>query len=141
MTTMVPPIMGEGRWRWLAATAFLGVAQAVAAGVAAFATRDVFAALHRGGGDDPDAAGAIAVLIAAGGVIAIARLAARAMGEHLGQRYATAMRHRLYAHLARLPGRLSADRRPGALSLRFVGDLAAARLWVGQGLARLITGA
>jgi ABC-type multidrug transport system fused ATPase/permease subunit len=138
MSTL-PRIAGEGRGRGIALVAACAVGQAAAAGVAAFATRDVFAALHDASLALPS--GALALLAAAGGVIGALRVAERVVAERLGQRYAGALRLRLFSHLARMPEREVARRRAGALALRFIGDLAAVRNWVSLGITRMISAA
>lgn len=112
----------------------LGVGQAVALGVGAFATRDAFAALHGGGAPGFDT---LVRLVAAGLAAAGLDLIARQRSEALGQSYALSLRHVLYGHIAGMNRRDVTDRRVGALSLRFVGDLTAARSWFGRGLTRL----
>lgn len=116
----------------------LGVAQAGALGVAAFATRDAFAALH--GGAAPGA-GTLAALAGAGLAAGAVDLWSRRRAEALGQSYAADLRAALYAHIAGMDRRAVAARRRGGLTLRFTGDLAAARRWYGRGLPRLIAGA
>lgn len=49
------------------------------------------------------------------------------------------LRRVLYKQIAGLPKSRHAQRRTGALSLRFVGDLSAARLWFGRGLPDVLT--
>jgi ABC-type multidrug transport system fused ATPase/permease subunit len=133
----LPDIAGEGRGRGIARVAVLAIGQAVATGIAAFATRDVFAALR----DASDAVPivALALIAAAGLVIALARVAERVAAERVGQQYAGALRIALFSHLARMSERDVNDRRAGALAMRFVGDLTAVRNWVSLGLARLIS--
>jgi ABC-type multidrug transport system fused ATPase/permease subunit len=135
----LPPIAGEGRVRGIALVAVLALGQAAATGVAAFATRDVFLAFR----DAADVLPLIALsLIAlAGFAIAGLRIAERVVAERVGQAYAAALRLRLFNHLARMPARAVADRRSGALAMRFVGDLAAVRGWVSLGVARLVSAA
>ena len=116
----------------------LGVAQAAALAIAAFATRDAFAALHGGTPLEPRT---IAALASAGAVAALCLALSRRRAEALGQSYAITLRRALYAQIARLPKARHAERRVGALSLRFVGDLAAARLWFGRGLPDVLTAA
>jgi len=131
------PRIGEGaRARGIATVAGLAFGQAAAAGVAAFATRDVFAALHTNGATLPsDALGMVA---ASGVAIAALRIAERTIAERVGQDYARDLRVRLFVHVSRMSARELARRRTGALALRFVGDLTAVRSWVSQGLARLV---
>jgi ABC-type multidrug transport system fused ATPase/permease subunit len=133
-----PRIAAEGRGRRIAAVALLALGQAAAAGVAAFATRDVFAALHAGGAAPVVAIGAIA---AAGVTVAGLRVAERAVAERVGCDYATAVRAALFRRIVRLPQSTLSRRSTGGLALRFVGDLSAMRGWVAQGVARLISAA
>lgn len=110
--------------------------QAVALAVGAFATRDAFAALHS---QQLLSIQTVAELGAAGLVAALCHLFARRRAEALGQSYAIALRRALYSQIARLPKSRHEERRVGALSLRFVGDLAAARLWFGRGLPDVLS--
>ena len=113
-----------------------GVLQAAALAVAAFATRDAFAALHDG---TPLANGTVLELALAGSVTALCLFAAGRGAERLGQSYAIDLRRALYAQIARLPKSRHEERRVGALSLRFVGDLSAARLWFGRGMPDILS--
>ena len=132
------PRIAEGRrGRGIAAVAALALGQAAAAGMAAFATRDVFAAFRDTSGAVPVTA---LVLIAAAGItIAALRIYERVVAERLGQDYAASLRLKLFTHLAQMSARDVAERRSGALAMRFVGDLAAVRGWVSMGIARLIS--
>jgi ABC-type multidrug transport system fused ATPase/permease subunit len=76
---------------------------------------------------------------ASGIFAAVCLLVSRRRAEALGQSYAIALRHTLYRQIARLPKSRHAERRVGALSLRFVGDLSAARLWFGRGLPDVLS--
>ena len=134
----LPAPLGGGRWRGVALVAGLGVAEAAAIGVAAVATRGVFAALHAEAGPP---LGALAVLAAAGVAVALLRALSRTLAEGMGQRYAMVLRRALYRHLARLPASAVERRRAGAVGLRFVGDLSAARRWISLGITRLVSGA
>lgn len=134
----LPPLLDRGRGRGLALVAALTLAQGLAAGAAAFATRGLFEAMHRGAA--PPAA-LLAVVVGAGAVIAAARVAARQAGERIGQDYAKQIRTALFAHAALMPAREVANRRAGYMSLRFVGDMAAFRNWIGLGLPRLVAAA
>lgn len=134
----VPKVAGDGRLRRILGVAGLAVGQAVAAGVAAFATRDIFGALHAGGALS---ATALAGLALSGLAIGGLRIAERTVGERLGCDYAAAVRERLFMHAAGLPPSELARRTTGGLSLRFVGDLTALRGWVSKGLVRLISAA
>jgi len=132
----VPSLLGGGRGVQIGAVALAGIAQAAATAAAAFATRDLFAALHAGGAAP---LAALALLLAGGTVVALARVLERTVAEWLGHGYASALRHALYRHLSSASASAIARRRSGALGLRFVGDLAAARDWVGLGLTRLLS--
>lgn len=134
----LPKLLSRERWRTALALPAIGVAQAMALGLGAFATRDAFEALHAGAGVPLAVLG---TLVAAGLVGAGLDLAAKRSGEALGQSYAAAVRLVLYGHIAGMDRFAVARRRVGALSLRFVGDLSAARLWFGRGLPRLVSAA
>ncbi|MEI4233275.1 ABC transporter ATP-binding protein [Roseovarius sp. D22-M7] len=113
-----------------------GILQAVALAVAAFATRDAFAALHGGEALNLQTVWELAL---AGAIAAVCLYVSRRQAEGLGQSYAIALRHELYAKIASLPKSRHEERRVGALALRFVGDLSAARLWFGRGLPDVLT--
>lgn len=131
----LPRITGEGRWRGISLVVAMALGQAAAAGVAAFATRDVFAAFRDTSATLPVAA---LVLVASAGVaIALLRFGERVVAEKVGQDYAASLRLKLFRHMTRVSARDLAERRSGALSLRFVGDLAAVRGWVSLGLSRM----
>lgn len=135
--TALPKVSGEGRARRIALLAGLALGQALATGVAAFATRDVFFALR--GDGTPFPTGALASIALAGLAIAILRYAERVFAERIGQDYAASVRIRLFKHLTRVSSRDIDKRRSGGLSMRFVGDLAAVRGWVSLGISRLIS--
>lgn len=122
----------------MALVALSGIAQAVAAGAAAMATRDVFAALYA---TTTLPLIPIAVLLIAGLLIAVLRLIETVMAEWVGQHFAAEVRQVLFGHLMCLSPRDLARRRSGSLALRFVGDLAAIRNWVSLGIARLVSAA
>jgi ABC-type multidrug transport system fused ATPase/permease subunit len=136
--TRVPAIFANGRRRRIACVAGLALGQAAAAGLAAFATRDAFAALHGGAGAPIAALTAIAF---SGCLIAGLRVAERTVAERLGGAYVAEVREKLFLRTARTPPRALARRRRGGLALRFVGDMAALRGWVALGLPRLISAA
>ena len=136
--TELPRITNRRRAPALALVALSGITQAVAAGAAAWSTRDVFAALHGSAGLPADS---LAVLFAAGAAIALLRIAERVVAEWLGQHYSSAMRRTIFRHLTRISPRELAKRRSGSLALRFVGDLATVRTWVSLGIARIISAA
>lgn len=135
--SLLPAITADGRGRGIAQVTALAIGQAIAAGVAAFATRDVFAAFR----DPSDAlpTRALCLIAAAGLAIALLRVAERVVAERVGQQYAGALRLELFSHLARMSERDVNRRRAGALAMRFVGDLTAVRNWVSLGIARLIS--
>ncbi len=138
------PILSGGRVRGIACAVGLGCLEGAAAGVAAFATRDVFRLLHAGTpgpGTQMPVVQALAMLAAAGVAIALIRICIRALGEDIGQSYAISLRRDLYRHLARMPVKAHSARRVGALGLRYVGDLSAARLWISQGIVKLLVAA
>jgi ABC-type multidrug transport system fused ATPase/permease subunit len=134
----MPTLLENGRWRGLALVSLVTLLQGAAAGVAAFATRGLFNAMHA---TTPLPTGLIAALAASGLVIAGARVVSRLMGERLGQDYALSVRLALLEHAAGMPASAVAKRRSGYMSLRFVGDMTAFRNWLGKGLPRLIAGA
>ncbi len=135
----MPAIVGELRWLRLTALICLALCQAGAAGAAALATRAAFAALHRPGDDLPLAA--IGAIAGAGVALAALRWSERMVAEQLGQDYVAALRIRLFDHVAHLRASDVAKRRIGTMSLRFVGDLAAVRVWVSLGIGRLVSAA
>ncbi|MFZ5637461.1 MAG: ABC transporter transmembrane domain-containing protein [Pseudomonadota bacterium] len=110
-----------------------GVGQGAVAGAFALGLRDVL---------DGDAGLSLPVVVALwGSVLATGTLRwlERVDAERLGQSYIDRIRLRLFDHLGRVaPERLRRIRH-GALSLRFVGDLSALRLWASRGLARVWT--
>lgn len=112
-----------------------GIVQAASLAVAAFATRSAFAVLHEGVALP---LGTVLALSGSGLLAAVCLFVSRRQAEGLGQSYAIAMRRTLYAKIARLPKARHEQRRVGALSLRFVGDLSAARLWFGRGLPDIL---
>ncbi|WP_170415618.1 ABC transporter ATP-binding protein [Ruegeria atlantica] len=115
-----------------------GVVQAIALAFAAFATRDAFAALHAG---QALTLRTVLQLAMSGTVAAACLFFLRYRAEALGQSYAISLRRTLYRQIARLPKSRHEKRRVGALSLRFVGDLSAARLWFGRGLPDVLSAA
>ena len=134
----LPKVLNGDRIFDAVAVPMLSVAQAVLLSVAAFATREAFQALH--GGVPLHIATVIKLVGAALGVAGLDVLR-RVCAERLGQSYANALRIALYRHLAGMPKSALDQRRLGALSLRFVGDLAAARYWFGVGLPNVASAA
>ncbi len=133
----IPGVFGGGRARGVAIVAASAVGQGIAAGLVAYETREIFFALH--GGPGPIPISSLLLLFLGGVAIAGLRVLGRVAAESVGQDFAIALRHVLFAHLASLPAGVVANRRSGALALRFVGDLATARHWAGLGVARIIS--
>lgn len=134
-----PSILAERRWRHLLLLVALALGQAASMLVTAFATRDVFVYLRDGGEERPDLA-LVSIALAGVALCALRALEGR-VGEQAGQSYAAAIRHNLFCHMTRMPVRDIAQRRSGALALRYVGDLAAFKGWIARGLARLVSAA
>lgn len=134
--SQLPPVTGDGRRNLLVAVVGVGLIQAAALGAAAIATRNLFAQLHTG---EQLPSAAIAILAVAGVCAALARGIERTLAEWLGHSYAVSLRHELYHHLAKAEHETVSEKRLGALGLRFVGDLTAARNWVGLGITRLVS--
>ncbi len=133
----IPGVFGEGRARGVAMVAASAVGQGIAAGLIAYETREIFFALHSGPGAIPISS--LLLLFLGGVAIAVLRVLGRVAAESVGQDFAIALRHVLFAHLASLPAGVVANRRSGALALRFVGDLGTARHWAGLGVAQIIS--
>ena len=116
----------------------LSIAQAFLIAVGVFATREAFTALHSGTGIET---WTLAKLILAGLAGSGIEFLRRVLAERLGQSYAASLRLRLYEQLAGMNKSELDNRRLGALSLRFVGDLSAARNWFGKGVPRILAAA
>lgn len=136
MSTL-PKIMGERRGRSILLLTCLALGQATATGIAAFATRDVFAAFRDASSALPFLA--LTFVALSGLAIGLFRFRERLTAEKVGQHYAASLRIKLFKHMARVSARDVAARRNGSLALRFVGDLTAVRAWISMGLARLIS--
>lgn len=134
----LPAILAGGRIFDAVALPLFSIGQAVCAGIGVFATREAFAALHSG---EPLYDWALFKLVASGLAAAGIEVLRRVCAERLGQSYANSLRIVLYQHLAGMNKRELDAKRLGALSLRFVGDLSAARNWFGWGLPRVISAA
>ncbi|WP_179378773.1 ABC transporter transmembrane domain-containing protein [Jannaschia marina] len=134
-----PPLLGARRWVALAILVALALGQAMTMIVTAFATRDIFMYLRDGGAAPPN--GALFAIATAGLALCLLRALEGRVGEGAGQSYAAAIRRTLFRHVTRMPSRAIAERRSGALALRYVGDLAAFKGWIARGLARLISAA
>lgn len=133
----LPKIMDDNRGRDIALVAALGVVQAALMMAAAFATRVVFGAIGENG---PLPMLALAVLLVTPILLAGCQALARVQAEAAGQSYAVALRGAVFQAIASLPPAVRAKRSLGGLSLRFVGDLSAARGWVGLGITRMVSG-
>ena len=135
------PALGAPGRRWqIASLALYALGHAAAGGVAAVATRTVFAALHGSTGVATGGASAALLLLALCGLaIGALRWGERLAAERLGQEYAAELRVVLFKHIARLPASELDRRRHGGLSLRFVGDLSAVQAWISRGVSRLIS--
>lgn len=134
-----PEIAQHRRGRHLTLVVLTALLQAVAAAIAAIATRDVFAAFQT-----PDSSlplTGLAVLAASGLVIAAGRVAQATVAERLGQSFAGELRERLFTHLSHMPRPVVQNQRRGGLALRFVGDLSSIRGWVGDAMPKLIAAA
>jgi ATP-binding cassette subfamily B protein len=135
---MTPPAIGTGRRaRLIAILTLIAVSQALAAAVAAFATRWLFMAMDRGA-ELPFAA--LLALIGSALFIAVVRVLFRRLGERLGQDYACDVRLALFQHASRMAPADLAARRVGYVTLRFVGDLTALKDWPARGLPLLVEG-
>ena len=133
---LMPPINGQGRARGIAIVVLCAIAQAICAGIAAFATRDVFVALRE---EDVMPTLDLVLLSLSGFGLAGARIGERVAAERVGQDYAAQLRKILFNHLSKVPAPIIEQKRKGGLALRFVGDLSAIRGWVALGLTRLIS--
>ena len=133
----MPPIFDKGRRRGLILIAGLALLQGIAAGGAAFATRILFGGLHQGA---PISIAALAMVAAAGLIIAGARISFAVTGDRLGQAYALDIRKALFNHATGLAASDVEARRVGYISLRFVGDMTAFKAWFSLGLPHLVAG-
>lgn len=109
--------------------------QGVAAGMAAFAVRALFEALHDG---TPLPVQHLVLLGGSGVVIAAAGVGAAETSTRLGQQYSILVRAALFRHAARMPLGDVVNRRGGYMSLRFVADMSALRSWLAEGIPRCI---
>ncbi|ALM51320.1 ABC transporter transmembrane domain-containing protein [Halomonas huangheensis] len=133
----LPAISGGRRGIDMSLVAGMGVMQAILMIINAFATRDLFLALHT---SSPLPVMDLATLVLAALAIAALQALARVRAEAIGQSYNLELRQRLFEAIAGMPTEQRDGRRLGGLSLRFVGDLSAARGWVGLGITRLLSG-
>jgi len=154
----MPALMTRQRLPVICGLAALAVAQAVAAAVIAFATRDLFMLLSSNSLMPGDASGvpattavdsvpqsshpaiaALLLIISMTLLIAALRIAERSVSEFFGQSYASLVRHALFGHFMKMSSRDLAERRTGTLAIRFVGDLSAVKSWVSMGITRMIS--
>ncbi|PWG62017.1 ABC transporter transmembrane domain-containing protein [Spiribacter halobius] len=132
----LPPLL-SGRRRWLMARLLLwGLGQAGAAVATALLMERVFSGFESGGRPVTAVAVLLAVALGAFGL----RVLERTDAERLGQRYVASCRLWMYDRLADPEAAGLSPRRRGLMMARFVSDLSAVRLWVSQGIARLVTG-
>jgi len=132
----LPPLL-RGPRRWLMARLLIwGAGQAVVAVATALLVERVFSALE---GERLPLAALAALLAVALGAFGL-RVLERTDGERLGQRYVAACRLWMYDRLSDPDAADLSARRRGLMMARFVSDLSAVRLWVSQGIARLVTG-
>lgn len=132
----LPPLWAAGRKAAVVWALALALAQVAGAALIALGVRHGFIALA----DRDPLPVLVLLLVAAGGlVLALARWAERQVAERLGQRYANELRLLLVQTQARHPIPAgSSGLNPGVLHERLIGDMSAVRLWIGQGLLRLL---
>ena len=138
----LPSLLGAGRARQFAGLIGWGVAQAGVAVAAAYLVRHAFDTFLRSQEalDVPALALMLAGFAAIAAALIVFRTQERGTAEALGQSFVGSVRHKLFKHLLSVPLREFQRRRRGHLMLRFIGDLNALRLWVSQGIARLLIG-
>ena len=132
--TKLPRLLEEGRTRGMTLITLCCIGQGAGLMLSAFATRDIFMVLHSGNGLGVEA---LLMLAIAATLLALCEANGNVRAEEVGQSYARSLRMRLYHHISGMSQFDISKRRLGALSLRFVGDMSAARAWAGQGLARM----
>lgn len=136
----LPRLFAEGRTRQFAGLVACGLGRTGAAVGAALLARYTFDALIR----RPDTlmVDTVGWMVAGFAGIALAFAGLRVLEgvtvEALGQSYVASTRLRLLDHLLDLPVRRLRERRRGHLMLRFIGDLNAVRLWISNGVARIV---
>jgi ABC-type multidrug transport system fused ATPase/permease subunit len=137
--TFLPRLFHRSRWGQLGWLVASGIAQAAVAVAAALLARVAFDSLSSATSDLrwPTIAAIAAAYLCLAGLLVLLRVAERSAAERLGQGYIASLRVRLFRHLVNARMREYRGRR-GHLMLRFIGDLTAVRLWVSQGVARLI---
>ncbi len=137
-----PTLLQGDRTRKLLGLILCGLTGGAAALAAALLVRFTFDALYTRDGAALDLFTAGCLVAGFAGVAAVlggVRIVERTLAEGLGQSYVAKLRLHLFEHLLEVPVRHLQRRRRGHLMLRFVGDLNAVRLWVSQGLARIVS--
>lgn len=137
MITFASPL-AEGRLFKAVLVTLTYVCHAIALGFGAFATRDAFASLH---GSQSVADKTIMMLGLSGLAAGATIIVGRRLSEELGQAYVIRLRELVYTHIAGMSRSDLAKRRLGGLSLRFVGDMSAAKNWTGKGIGSVISAA
>lgn len=132
----MPGLLDNGRRTSLLWVFLLICGEGLAAGAAAGATRGLFNALYQ---KEVLPASLMVLLAFSGVLIATCRVASRVLGEKMGQSYALEIRQALFAYSTFMSASDVSSRRAGYMSLRFVGDLAAFKNWLGLGLPRSLS--
>lgn len=133
----MPKLFDHGRKSLIFAIICLIMCQALALGGTALATRTIFANLYHAQSNMPTLA--LYGLALSALLYSLFRVLARKLSETLGQSYAIDFRKNFYTHLSLSSASVLAEKRIGALSIRFVGDLAAMRSWVSQGVTGVVS--
>lgn len=134
---LLPSLGGNGRRALFARLVACGLVQAASLGAAVWMTRWAVDGARAGDGLAVYAAG----LVLAGLVTALGRIWEKRLSEQMGQLYVHDLRHTLLESLANMPASALAARRKGSLVLRYTGDLAAMRGWIGRGVVRIVVSA
>jgi len=134
----LPEVFAQPRRHALILVMALSVLQGFCLLVAVYATRGLFSGLHEGNNINWQL---FALLSLTGCLVPVLHAMARIRAEALSQSYAVDLRETTLDAIARLPAQTRAARSLGGMSLRFVGDMSAARQWVGLGLTQLVSGA
>ncbi len=135
-TPRLPRVFARSRVKAIAIVAGLGVIQAACLFGATIATRQLFMVLS-GQSTDTTWMYILICVSAVGG--AAARALARIEAEALGHSFAIDLRETVFRAIGDMPAQRRVKRTLGGLSLRFVGDMTAARSWAGLGLTSAIT--
>lgn len=134
-----PAILKGRRVGLLARLVANGISQAAVMVGTAWLVKSVFDRFmgSAGPGTDMELGLYAAGFAAAALLLALLRMLERVDAERLGQEYTHDVRVGLFRHMGSMSPRLLQRRSRGAVLLRFVGDMAALKQWVSQGLARL----